>query len=150
MEWQDELVDLYEASYRDHVQLAYLMIGSRHEAEEVVQDAVLELGRFWRAVENPAAYLRRSVVNGAIGLLRRRDVAHRHRVDPPPPEVPRYLVELRDCLLRLPERQRAAIVLRYFERLQDADIAEVLGCGRSTVRSLISRGLKTLRAEVPR
>lgn len=150
MEWPDQLVDLYEATYRNHVQLAYLMIGSRHEAEEVVQDAVLALGRSWRTVDNPAAYLRRSVVNGAIGLLRRRDVAERNRVDPPPPEMPRYLVEMHDCLLRLPERQRAAIVLRYLERLDDADIAQVLGSRRSTVRSLISRGLTTLRAEVPR
>ena len=150
MEWPDELVDLYQVTYRRHVQLAYLIVGSRHEAEEIVQDAVLALGRTWSSVESPPAYLRRSVVNGAIGLLRRREVAARHELDPPPAGAPDYLVELRDILLRLPERQRAAIALRYIERLEDHEIAAALECRRATVRSLIARGLKTLRLEVPK
>lgn len=150
IEWPDELVDLYQATYRRHVQLAFVMVGSRDEAEELVQDAVFELARAWPGVESPPAYLRRSVVNRAIGLLRRRAVEHRHRVDPPPPSAPRYLVELRDVLLGLPERQRAAIALRYLEGLDDAEIARALGCKRATVRSLIFRALRTLRSEVPK
>lgn len=150
MRWPDELVDLYERAYRGHVQLVYAMIGSRHQAEEVVQDAIVELAERWSSVGSPAPYLRRSVVNGAIAVLRRRDIADRHRVDPPPPGEPVRLVELRDCLLRLPERQRAAVVLRHIADLDDAAIAEALGCRPGTVRSLISRGLKSLRSEVPR
>lgn len=150
VDWPDELVDLYRASYRGHVQLAFLMLGSRHEAEEIVQDAVVELGSRWESVQSPAAYLRRSVVNGAIGLLRHRKVVERHRTDPPPPHAPDHLVELRDALLRLPARQRAAIALRFVEGLDDVDIARLLDCRRSTVRSLVSRGLTTLRLEVPK
>ena len=149
-DWPDGLVALYEQSYRDHVRLAYAMVGSRHEAEEIVQESVVEIGRRWDEIERPAPYLRRAVVNRAIGLLRRREVEQRHQVDPPPPHEPERLVELRDSLLGLPERQRAAIVLRFVTDLDDEAIAEILDCRRGTVRSLISRGLATLRSEVPR
>ncbi len=150
MEWPDELAVLYERTYRDHVQLVYAMIGSRHEAEEIVQDAVLELGRRWPEVDHPGPYLRRTVVNGAIGVLRHRRVVERHQIDPPPPDEPQHLVELRDCLLRLPERQRAAVLLRYVAGLDDKEIASILGCRRATVRSLVARGLASLRSEIPK
>lgn len=150
MVWPNELVDLYQQTYRGHVQLAYAMVGSREEAEEIVQDAVVALAERWRRVDRPGPYLRRSVVNGAIGLLRHRGVVMRHRIDPPPPGEPAHLVELRDCLLRLPERQRAAVVLRYVAGLDDEGIADALGCRRATVRSLVSRGLTTLRSEATR
>ena len=150
MNWPAELVALYERSYRLHVRTAYAMVGSRHDAEEIVQDAVVALGRRWHDVANPDAYLRRSVVNGAIGVLRRRETAGRHLPDPPPPDEPEHLVELRDALLALPDRQRAAVVLRFVVGLDDAAIADVLDCREGTVRSLVSRGLAALRAEVPR
>ena len=146
--WPDDFVALYEGSYRRLVRLAYLMLGSRAEAEEAVQDAVLAVHRRWEEVADPGSYLRRAVVNRAIGMLRRRTVADRRIPDPPPDAQPVHLVELRDLLLSLPERQRAAIVLRYVEDLADRDIALMLGCREATVRSLVARGLKTLRAEV--
>jgi RNA polymerase sigma factor (sigma-70 family) len=59
--------------------------------------------------------------------------------------MPRELVEFRDLLLGLPVRQRAAVVLRYFCDLGDADIAELLSCRPATVRSLVHRGLANLR-----
>jgi RNA polymerase sigma-70 factor (sigma-E family) len=146
--WPDDFVALYKESYRPLVRLAYLMLGSRAEAEEAVQDAVLAVHGRWDEVADPGSYLRRAVVNRATGVLRRRMVAHRHVPDPPPEEQPVHLVELRDLLLSLPERQRAAIVLRYVEDVRDRDIADTLGCREATVRSLVARGLKTLRAEV--
>ena len=146
--WPDDFVALYQESYRPLVRLAYLMLGSRAEAEEAVQDAVLAVHRPVGEVADPGPYLRRAVVNRAIGILRRRTVADRHVPDPPPEEQPAHLVELRDLLLSLPERQRAAIVLRYVEDVPDRDIAVTLGCREATVRSLVARGLKTLRAEV--
>jgi len=147
--WPDELVALYRRSYRPLVQQAYLLLGSRAEAEEVVQDAVVALHGRWAQVRAPESYLRRSVVNGAFGRLRRRAVAERRPPpDPAPAGAPSHLVELRDVLLRLPARQRAAIVLRHVADLPDDEIASILGCRRSTVRSLVARGLAALRLEV--
>ena len=128
--------------------LSYRLTGSRAEAEEVVQEAFAALAPRWSAVEVPAAYLRRSVVNGATGVLRRRRTAEAHVPDPPPPEAPDQLVELRDVLLALPERQRAVLVLRYVEGLDDDAIASTLGCRRATVRSSAARGLAAIRREL--
>jgi RNA polymerase sigma factor (sigma-70 family) len=146
--WPSELVERYEADYRALVGVAYVLLGSHHEAEEVVQDAFVGLRGRWEDVENPGGYLRRSVVHGAYGALRRRDVAERHAPDAPPPDQPDQLVELRDVVLALPWRQRAAIVLRYVADLPDDEIASSIGCRRATVRSLVARGLKTIRSEV--
>lgn len=112
------------------------------------------------AARDPHAYVRRMLVNEFVRWLRRRARAVPH------PEVGQ-LVDLRtsrlgtlgpafddvhaeraallDDLSRLPARQRAAIVLRYYEDLRDEDIGATLGCRIGTVRSLISRGLATLR-----
>ncbi len=84
-DWPDQLVALYEQTYRGHVRLVYAMVGSRHEAEELVQESVIEIGRHWGEIDRPGAYLRRTVVNRAIGLLRRRKTEQRHQIDPPPP-----------------------------------------------------------------
>jgi RNA polymerase sigma factor (sigma-70 family) len=146
MDWIEGFEELFRSTYPSMVRLAYLMLGSRSEAEEVVQEAALNAGR--RDSENPHAYYRRSVVNGSVAVLRRRAIAESHQPDPPPLEEPSYLVELRDCLLTLPERQRAAIALRFLEGLPDSEIGQILDCREGTVRSLISRGLATLRNEV--
>lgn len=146
--WPAELAELYRRDYAALTRVAFLLLGSRHEAEEVVQDAFIALRPRWADIDNPAAYLRRSVVHGAYGVLRHRRVAQRHPVDPPPFGQPDQLIELRDVVLGLPWRQRAAIVLRYVADLPDEDIAIALGCRRSTVRSLVARGLATIRTEV--
>ena len=69
----------------------------------------------------------------------------RHEPRPAEPELPAYLGEFADALAALPERQRAAIVLRHHLDLPDDEIAALLGCRRSTVRSLVKRGLASLR-----
>jgi RNA polymerase sigma factor (sigma-70 family) len=148
VDWPDELEALYRESYRSLVQVAYLMVGSRDEAEEIVQDAIVATATRWDTIHQPRAYLRTAVVHGAIGRLRRRRVVDQHRPDAAPLGQPDHLVELRDSLLALPERQRAAIVLRYVSGLDDGAIAEVLECRTGSVRSLISRGLAALRTEV--
>lgn len=146
--WPPELVTLYRAEYAPMVRLAYGMLGRRSEAEEVVQEAIVHLRDHWTDADRPSAYLRRSVVNGCISVLRRRSVADRHAYDPPPSDAPDRLVELRDVLLRLPERQRAAIVLRHLAGLHDEEIAATLGVRRSTVRTLVARGLATMHEEI--
>lgn len=150
MTWPDGLRDVYEASYRDLVRVAFLLLGSRAESEEVVQDAVLAMRERWADVRNPGGYLRRSVVHRCYGVLRRRAVAERHQVEPAPAQAPDELVELRDVLLTLPERQRAAVVLRFLADLPDHEIADALGCRPATVRSLVARGLAAIRKELTR
>lgn len=113
-----------------------------------MQEAFVSVARRWSDVRSPDAYLRRAVVNGATGVLRRRRTAEVHRPDPPPPEAPSQLVEFRDVLLTLPARQRAVLVLRYVDDRSDDDIAEILGCRRATVRSLAARGLASIRKEL--
>lgn len=147
-EWPDDLVELYRERHEPLVRVAAMMLGSRAEAEEVVHEAFAAVQRRWGAVAHPAAYLRRSVVNGATSVLRKRQTAAKYRVDPPAPEAPSQLVEFRDVLLRLPYRQRAVLVLRYVDDRDDEEIGEILGCRRATVRSLASRGLATIRKEL--
>lgn len=87
-------------------------------------------------------------MNGAHARTRCRRVEDPHRPDPPPPDAPADLVELRDALGRLPWEQRAAIVLRFWVDLPDEQTAAVLGCATGTVRSHISRGVSVLRKEL--
>lgn len=104
-------------------------------------------GRKWDTVREPRAYLRRSIVNGSRSSLRRRRT--RDRTPLPVPDDPvQHPDELADVLATLPERQRAAIVLRYHHQCTHDEIAEALGCRRGTVGSLLSRALTHLREEL--
>jgi RNA polymerase sigma-70 factor (sigma-E family) len=137
---------------------AYLLTGNAQHAEELVQDTLVRLYPKWARVEAadvPLAYVRRSLTNGYINHQRR--AARREFAYPDVPERidPRdSLAQLADRdeiwtgLRYLPERQRAALVLRFFEDLSDEDTAAALDCRIGTVRSLISRGLATLRAQL--
>lgn len=146
--WPSELLALYEDRWEALVRTATMMLGVRSEAEDVVQEAFAALSAKWSTVDHPAAYVRRSVVNGATGVLRRRQTASARPLDAPPAEAPSQLVEFRDVLLALPDRQRAVLVLRYVDDLDDEAIAATLGCRRATVRSLAARGLAAIRREL--
>lgn len=146
--WPPALVDEYRERYAPLVRIAATMLGSRAEAEEVVQDAFIAAARQWPRVREVRPYVRRAVVNGATGVLRRRAVAERRPADAPPADAPSQLVELRDLLLALPARQRAVLVLRFVDDLTDDEIADTLGCRRATVRSLSARGLAAIRKEL--
>jgi DNA-directed RNA polymerase specialized sigma24 family protein len=137
-QWPAALVDEYTERYWTLVRMATMLLGSRAEAEEVTQDAFLATARAWDRVREVRPYLRRAVVNGATGVLRRRTIAARHHVDSPPSYAPPQLVELRDVLL----------ALRFVEDLPDAEIAATLGCREATVRSLSARGLAAIRKEL--
>ena len=114
-----------------------------------MQDAFVSVHRSWARVSDPPAYLRRVVVNGCRSWGRHRSLEVERR---PRAEEPATLVadELWDALGRLPQRQRVAVVLRFYEDLPDPDIATVLGCRPATVRTAIHRGLAALRKEVVR
>jgi RNA polymerase sigma factor (sigma-70 family) len=145
-----DLAALYEREQPAMVRLACLLVGSRALAEEVVQDAFAAVGERWAQLDNPGGYLRTTVVNGCRMLLRRRDTERRHAAgnDTTTVDAPTELVELRDALDRLSDRERAVVVLRYFVDLPDAEIAQVLECRDATVRSLAHRALAKLRKEL--
>lgn len=133
------------------LRMATLMVGSVAVAEEVVQDAFVVVSGRWSSLERPGAYLRTTVVNGCAQVLRRRDAEGRAlAAQSPAPEfeLPSRLIELRDALERLSERQRIVVVLRYFVDIPDEEIAEVLGVRPATVRSLARRALRVLRKEL--
>jgi RNA polymerase sigma-70 factor (sigma-E family) len=136
--------DLFAARYQPMVRLATLLVGNEAVAEELVQDAFVRVHHKWATVDHPAAYLRTAVVNACRNNRRRARLERAQaRADAPavaPPQEP-----LLDALATLNERQRVAIVLRYYEDLSEADIADALGCRPGTVKSLLSRGLTQLR-----
>lgn len=153
------LGELYRRHAGDAARLAYLITGDRALAEDLVQEAFVHLYGKFRDLRNPDAfdiYLRRTVVNLARSHFRHRKVERKYlegareadRTVAPPDVGERD--ELWTVLQALPERQRTAIVLRFYEDLSEVTTAEVMGCPVGTVKSLVSRGLERLRAIVPR
>ena len=142
------VADTFEALYADEVdamaRLAFLMVGSVDQAEELVHDAFAQLYERWDRVDNPGGYLRTCVVNGCRDRLRRRAVERRHPTGSPGTNEQETDL-LADVLATLPYKQRAAVVLRYYEDRSEADIAQLLGVRPGTVKSLLHRGLASLR-----
>lgn len=149
-EWPAGLVELYRERYAPMVRLAYLLTGSTAAAEEVVQDAFVRVHRSWSRARAPEAYLRAAVVNGTRSWGRRQSLERSHlRVVREPVAAPPD-DGLWDVLATLPHRQRAAIVLRYYDDRPDDEIAALLGCRPATVRTAIHRGLAAMRKEIDR
>jgi RNA polymerase sigma-70 factor (sigma-E family) len=142
---ESDFESLYTSLYSPLVRLARLSADTV-PAEEIVQDAFVQLYRRWTSVREPAAYLRIAVVNGCRSWGRRRGLHGRQR----PQRRPELVLEgdalaVREALRVLSPRQRAAVVLRYFEDLPEAEIAHVLGCRPGTVKSLLSRSMTKLK-----
>ncbi|GAB3822735.1 SigE family RNA polymerase sigma factor [Kribbella italica] len=138
------------------LRFAYLITRDRGRAEEAVQDALIAAYPRWSRIgADPDAYVRRCIVNADISRWRR---FFRRETPVDDPSALAVVVGAdhatsyadADAVWRLcaslPTRQRAAVVLRYYEGLPDADIAEILGCTAATVRSQIHRALSSLRA----
>lgn len=142
-------VSLVEVLYRTHrvrlFRLATAITLDRSLAEEVVQDAFAGLNRHGQHVSNPEGYLQRSVVNLSIKLLRRRAVAARHPLAPAPVTNIPELDETWNVVKQLPPRQRAVIILRYWNDLSEEAIAQTLGWPKGTVKSTLHRALEHLR-----
>ncbi len=145
---------LYVAHAPDGLRLAFLLTGDRALAEDLVQDAFARMiGRLQHLREPDAfwTYLRRTIVNLSNSRFRHRRVerAYLERLGAAPSAVTNDNDELDEAMHRvilgLPQRQRAAIVLRFYEDLSDVQTAAVLGCSAGNVRSLVSRGMTTLR-----
>lgn len=140
--------ELHRARYDAMVRLAALLCGSTAVAEELVQDAFVKVIERWDRIEQPSAYLRATVVNACTGYRRHRDVVRRHSTPPVLSVVDPEGIVLRDAVLRLPARQRAVLVLRFYEDLPEKEIAELLHCRLGTVKSALHRGLEQLRRVV--
>ncbi|WP_072480703.1 SigE family RNA polymerase sigma factor [Amycolatopsis australiensis] len=134
---------------------ATVLTNDPHLAQDIVQDVLLRAQQRWDAIDSPPTYVRRMVTNEYLSWRRRavrRMVPSSHDVLDalgPPEADPSAAYDERDAMLgllaTLPRKQRAAVVLRYYENYSDAEIAGFLRCGTSTVRSQISRALATLR-----
>ncbi|MEM7275039.1 MAG: RNA polymerase sigma factor [Actinomycetota bacterium] len=127
--------------------------GSTPLAEELVQDAFVTVYQRLDEIENPGAYLRRTVINRCYGALRRRSTERRKVTEIGVDErlqLPPELDETWRALDRLKPRHRTVLVLRYYEDLSIRQIAEILGEREGTVKSLIHRSLDKLRNEVTR
>jgi len=145
---------LYRAQAVGLIRLAYLMLGDRAAAEDVVQDAFCGLYRNWGRLADPSGalpYVRSSVLNGCRSVLRRRALGHRVTMYQPPTGSAEAAVLSREerqevlrAVRRLPDRQREALVLRFYLDLPDPEIARVMGIRPGTVRSATHRALKAL------
>ena len=162
----DEALELvYADHYRSLVRLAVLLVRDPGTAEEVVQDAFIAVhGRWERLRERgtAVAYLRRSVLNGARSVLRRRGVRQRHLeslrssyLEEAEPGADESLLaterrrQVLAALQALPERQREVVVLRYYADLDEASIAATLGITRGAVKSHAHRAVRRLQDLLP-
>ncbi len=149
------IAELFRARHVELVRLATLLVGDQPTAEDVVQDVFTRV--YARGSDIGLPYLRTAVVNACRSVHRRRGVARRfggsveaklwaEPVGSPEAEV--LLAEDRRHVLRtldtLPRRQREALVLRFYQRLSEQEIAETMGVSRGTVKSTLSRGLNAL------
>lgn len=155
-EQEAQFQEFVRARWSHLVRTAYLLTGDAHHAEDLTQTALAKAYRSWRRVaraDNPEAYVRRMLVSCNSDRFRKRRVAE--ALTAAPPEVAgrdegyKGVDErgaLVSALAQLPPRQRAVVVMRYWEDLSESEVAEVLGCSVGTVKSQASKGLAKLRA----
>jgi RNA polymerase sigma-70 factor (sigma-E family) len=153
----DDFNEFVAGNLEQLLRTAYLITWDAGESEDLVQECLFKVARRWprvRGMEQRRAYARRILVNLALddarGRTRRRDELDGAQAtfDGPARDLLVGLetrAELLDALARLTPRQRAVLVLRYFNDLTEAQTAEVLGCSPGTVKSNASRGLARLR-----
>jgi RNA polymerase sigma-70 factor (sigma-E family) len=141
------------ARSRHLLQTAYLLTGDRHRAEDLLQTALTRAYLRWDRIvsEDPEGYVRRTLANAHIDWWRRKPWREEPTADlpdlPGPDQATAY--DVREAVLQalagLSRRQRAVVVLRYYEDLSEAEIAHVLGCSAGTVKSAASRAMAKLR-----
>jgi len=147
-----EFKEFFEAEFRPLRRLGFLLTGDWTEAEDIAQEAMVRTYRAWESIrdrERPGAYARSVLVNRRRSLLRRWVVAQKHaetlRAEEYHPDFGEEGMVLWDAIGSLPRRQRAALILRFYEDLPEAEIAQILDAPVGTVKSLVHRGLGKLR-----
>jgi RNA polymerase sigma-70 factor (sigma-E family) len=157
-ERSDRLGELYRRHAPGGLRLAFLLTGNRAIAEDLLHDAFVRVAGRFRHLRFPEAfdaYLRSTIVNLHISQLRRqrseRNYLERERGRHPVVEAVFHVTlqgELWEALMSLPARQRAAVVLRYYEDLSEREAADVMGCSLEALRSAVARGMRTLRSAI--
>jgi RNA polymerase sigma-70 factor (sigma-E family) len=136
---------------------AYLLTGNLADAEDLVQSALAKTYLAWHRIEDRGAvdsYVRRAMVNTQISWWRRRRLEEFPTDEIPDQATVDYPVStdvqesLRQAIDRLPQRMRAAVMLRYYEDMTEAEVAEVLGVSVGTVKSTVSRAVAKLRIDI--
>lgn len=143
--------EVYCRMYRSLVLLAYATTASVPEAEDIAQDACVQLCRAFDRIRMPEAWARRAVISLSTSWVRRRERERMLFAQPtalPAALLPEDGVIVWNALTSLSVRQRQAILLRYEADLSEREIATILGCRPGTVKSLLSRALDTLRKEM--
>jgi RNA polymerase sigma-70 factor (sigma-E family) len=151
------VTEIYHLQYNSLVRLAVLLVHDVPTAEEVVQDAFEAMHTAWRRLrdsDKALSYLRQAVVNKSRSVLRHRSVVDKNAPKPAPdePSAEQGAMTLIErsaviaALRTLPDRQREAIVLRYYADLSEADIAATMGISRGAVKSHTARGMSALRS----
>jgi RNA polymerase sigma-70 factor (sigma-E family) len=152
-----EYEEFVAARLQPLLRYAVMLTGDPHLAEDLVQDTMVRVQLKWKrvaAADIPESYVKRMLTNAYVDLRRGswlRRVALRADPNDGGPPVPDHAVRSADrdevwtLLARLPRKQRAALVLRFYEELDDTQAAEVLDCAVGTIRSLVSRALANLR-----
>jgi RNA polymerase sigma factor (sigma-70 family) len=139
---------MYRAHHQRLLGLAAAITLDRRAAEEIVQDAFEGLHRARGRVENPEAYLQRSVINRSINRQRRRRVAARHPIEPPLPTSSPEIDETWQSVVALPPKQRAVVALRFWHDMTIETIAETLGWPAGSVKSTLHRALLRLKEDL--
>jgi RNA polymerase sigma-70 factor (sigma-E family) len=145
-----EFADFVGLRYGDLLRTAFLLTGSHHAAEDLVQACLLKAMPRWDRIDEPMTYLRRVMVNQRVSWWRRlrRELP---QADPPDHPAPDRIggaderTVILAALAQLPPRMRAVLVLRYWEDQSEAETADLLGCSIGTVKAQASRGLARLR-----
>ncbi|GAA2354697.1 SigE family RNA polymerase sigma factor [Nonomuraea africana] len=156
MDRHDDFREFVLARQQALMRTAYLLTGDAHLAEDLLQSVLIKIVGQWpklRKGGNPEAYTRKALVNQYISW-RRRPHPELPSADPPDhgasyDEAALDRIVLRQALVKLTPKQRAVIVLRFWEDLTEAQTAEALGCAVGTVKSQVHHALARLRALAP-
>jgi RNA polymerase sigma factor (sigma-70 family) len=150
---EERLTELYSVHAGRAIRLAYLLTGDRDVAEDICQEAFARIGGKLGGLRNPdraSGYLFRTILNLSRGHGRRLE--RDRRLKEKLPAASQALVldlgtrdELTRALLRLPQRQRAAVFLRFYEDLSENQAAKMLNCSLAALRSLTFRAMESLR-----
>lgn len=150
-----ERVDTFDEFYRTEchgaIRLAWLLTREASAAEDIAQDAFAAVHARFDVLSNPAAYLRRCVVNGVRARARRRERELRRNqlvVAGAATAAEGPTGGVIDAIAKLPVNQRTAVVLRYWAQMRDREIADTMGLRVGTVRSTLSRATTRLREEL--
>jgi RNA polymerase sigma-70 factor (sigma-E family) len=157
----DTVTEIYTLHYNQLVRLAVMLVHDVQTAEEVVQDSFEAMHLAWRRLrenEKALSYLRQAIVNRSRSVLRHRKVVELHAPKPAPDEqsaehAALTLLErsaVTSALRTLPERQREAVVLRYYGDFSEADIAKAMGISRGAVKSHTARAMAALKSVLER